>query len=140
MPAPPVGRHEHGTLLEAHRVESRLRKARSPPLSASRGAGILFVVGRVAHGSARGRAAPPLRGATPAPGAAYSSRGAPRISLGSRKLFPVKRRIVAWSIRRSTVAAACTSEGKKLFHLVKPQFAVRTIEPLPWRSETTRKT
>ena len=61
--------------------------------------------------------------------AVQSSSGAPTISLGLRKLFPVNRKIVARSTRRSAVATAVASDGKRLFHLVKPVLAVRTIEP-----------
>ena len=49
--------------------------------------------------------------------------------MGSRKDLPVKRRIVAWSTRRSTDAIALSFDGKRLRHLLKPVFAVRTIEP-----------
>lgn len=52
-----------------------------------------------------------------------SSRGALTISRGCRKFFPVNRRIIALSTRRSTVA----SEGKRLLHLLKPVFYVESI-------------
>ena len=56
-----------------------------------------------------------------------SSRGAPTMSRGCRKLFPVNRRIVALSTRRSTVATAVASEGKRLLHLLKPVFNAEPI-------------
>src|SRR3990172_4174085 len=72
-------------------------------------------------------------------GAAQSSRGAPTISRGCRKLLPVKRRIDRKSTSRSAVATAVASEGKRFFHFVKPALAVRRVEPCRWRAETTRK-
>nr|MBP7620923.1 hypothetical protein [Gemmatimonadales bacterium] len=59
------------------------------------------------------------------------SSGAPEISRGVRQVLPVKRRMVARSTRRSTVAMAWASEGKRFFHWVKPVFAVRMMEPWP---------
>ena len=73
-----------------------------------------------------------------APGGASSS-GAPVTSRGSRKLLPVKRRMVAWSTNLSTVAIADDSEGKRFFHWEKPVFAVRMMDPWRWRALTRRK-
>jgi hypothetical protein len=58
--------------------------------------------------------------------------------LGSRKLLPVKRRIVAWSTRRSTVAMALDSDGKRCFQLAKPVLAVRTMDAWRYLAATTR--
>jgi len=51
------------------------------------------------------------------------------MSWGSRKLLPVKRRMVARSMRRSTVATAWASDGKELAQFEKPVLAVITMEP-----------
>ena len=67
-----------------------------------------------------------------------SSIGAPLMLCGWRKLLPVNRRMVARSTRRSTVATAVASEGKRLRHLENPVLAVRTMEPCRWRGETRR--
>ena len=66
------------------------------------------------------------------------SRGAPLISRGLRQVLPVKRRIVARSTSRSTVAMAWDSEGKRFFQWEKPVLAVRMMEPCPYRADTTR--
>jgi len=58
---------------------------------------------------------------------------------GCRKLFPVNRRIVALSTRRSTVATAVASDGKRFLHLLNPVFAVSTMEPCLCLAETSRK-
>lgn len=58
-----------------------------------------------------------------------SSRGAPRVSRGSRMGLPPKRRIVARSTRRSTVATHSASEGKKAFQRLKPVLAITTVDP-----------
>ncbi len=63
-----------------------------------------------------------------------SSSGAPTTSLGSRKLLPVKRRIVA----RSTRPMALDSDGKRCFQAAKPVLAVRTIDAWPYLAATTR--
>jgi hypothetical protein len=77
---------------------------------------------------------PPWRGRRPLSGhrergVVQSSRGAPVMRSGSRRLLPVKRRMVARSTRRSTVATAVSSDGKRDFHLEKPVLAVITMEP-----------
>ena len=54
---------------------------------------------------------------------AYSpSRGAPWMSRGRRNGFPVNRRIVAWSIRRSAMATACAGEGMNSPHSLNGRF------------------
>jgi len=61
-------------------------------------------------------------------GNSSQSSGAPVISRGLRMVLPVKRRMVARSTRRSTVAMAWASEGKSFFHWVKPVLAVMMVE------------
>ena len=68
-----------------------------------------------------------------------SSRGAPKMSRGLRKGFPLKRRIVAWPMSRSALATAWASEGRNSPQRLNGRFVTTTVERVRWRAQTTRK-